>query len=145
MLKLPAFIDTSPCVYLIEKNPDFGPFCIKIFDFIQNSNLTSFTSIITTHECFIKPLKFQDRRLLTAYEVLFTQTPNLEIVSPNYHAAFTAAQIRAKYHFSSNDSFQLALAQENQCQTFLTNDRRLTQFKDLNVICLTDLLNLKST
>ncbi|MBI2008183.1 PIN domain-containing protein [Candidatus Amesbacteria bacterium] len=140
MIKLPVFIDTSPCVYLIEKNPDFGPLCIKIFDFIQQSDQPSFTSIITAHECFVKPLKLQDRRLLTAYEVLFIQTPNIQLVSPIYHTAFTAAQIRAAYHFSPSDSFQLALAQENRCQTFLTNDRQLTQFKNLKITCLSDLV-----
>jgi predicted nucleic acid-binding protein len=44
-----------------------------------------------------------------------------------------AARIRATHRFQSPDALHLAVAVENNCGLFLTNDIRLQHFPDLAV------------
>ena len=140
MIKLPVFLDTAPIVYLVENHPKFGPLCEELLNLATSQTTPIYTSVLTVSETLIKPIKTNNLRLLQAYQVFFRQTPKLEVNSPLYSTALLVAEIRSSYNFSLADSFQLALAQENRCQTFLTNDRQLIQFKNLKVICLSDLI-----
>lgn len=50
-----------------------------------------------------------------------------------------AARIRAKYtSFKGMDSLQLAVAVEDKCDTFLTNDKQLKQFDGIKVVTVED-------
>ncbi len=54
--------------------------------------------------------------------------------------ASRAAKIRAEYTtFKAMDSLQLATACERGCDAFLSNDKRIKKFKDLEVVLVEDL------
>ena len=50
-----------------------------------------------------------------------------------------AAEIRAQYtSFKAMDALQLAAAMSMGCDTFLTNDKQLKQFSELNCVTVED-------
>ena len=61
---------------------------------------------------------------------------NMEIIEINQEIAKKAAQIRAEYKgFKAMDALQLSIASMSKCDLFLTNDKQLKQFREIE--CLT--------
>lgn len=60
----------------------------------------------------------------------------MEIIEINQEIAKKAAQIRAEYKgFKAMDALQLSIASMSKCDLFLTNDKQLKQFREIE--CLT--------
>lgn len=138
-MKDPLFLDTSCFIYLIENHPQFAPPLKSVFSDLGREKIQAITSVITVAEVLVKPIELKRNDLVTKYHELFTQVKSLKVVSPSYNTARQAAEIRSAYRFTLADSFQLALAKENKCRTFLTNDDRLKIYRDLPVILISDL------
>lgn len=132
----PVFIDSSIFIYLFEDHPRFASKIQPVFDSLSENKLSAFTSIISVAEVITKPLEEKRDESVKKYHEVFQHLPNLKITSPTYDTAVSAAQIRAEYKFRLIDSFQLAMAKEFRCLSFLTNDRKLKKFKDLKIILL---------
>lgn len=65
---------------------------------------------------------------------------DIEIKSIDKTIAEKAAQIRAEYKFfKTMDALQLATACLSECDLFLTNDKQLKQFKEINCITVVEL------
>lgn len=135
------FLDTSCFIYLLEDHPRYASGATIIFNALSGNKLLAFTSIITVSETLVMPYQKKDNSFLQQYEQVFTQLPNLTVVSPTYKTAHTAARIRANYQFRLIDSYQLALANEYKCKSFITNDKKLKRFeKEMKIIYLSDYL-----
>lgn len=67
-----------------------------------------------------------------------SETINIHEV--NIEIAVRAAQIRAEYGFKSPDALQLAIAVHHSADYFLTNDKRLISFKELEIIILDEII-----
>lgn len=132
----PIFIDTSIFIYLFEDHPKYASQIQPIFDSLSENKLTAVTSIITVAEVITKPIEEKHPEVVKQYQEVFQQLPNLSIISPTYDSAIFAAQIRAEYNFHLIDSLQLAMAVENRCKSFFTNDRKLKKFKKLKIVML---------
>lgn len=137
-IKQPVFLDTPIFIYLFEDHPKYARLIQPIFD---QESIIKITSVITIAEVLTKPIEVKNENLVNKYEEIFRHLPGLSIVYPDYHTAVTAAQIKAQYQFRLIDSFQLAIATQYKCSSFLTNDRKLTKYKNLSVICLDKLAN----
>lgn len=134
---LPVFIDTPIFIYLFEDHPKYASAIQPIFD---DSSITKVSSIITVSEVLTKPYEENNTELVKRYQEIFMHLPSLILTSPDYDTAILASQIKAKYQFKLIDSFQLAMAQQNKCPSFLTNDKQLLKYKNLQVFCLDELL-----
>lgn len=134
---LPVFIDTTIFIYLFEDHPKYASVIQPIFD---DSSITKVSSIITVSEVLTKPYEKNNTELVKRYKEIFMHLPSLILTSPDYDTAILASQIKAKYQFKLIDSFQLAMAQQNKCPSFLTNDKQLFKYKNLQVFCLDELL-----
>lgn len=130
----PVFIDTAIFIYLFEDHPRYAPIVQPVFDALSANKLASHTSILTVAEVLTKPMEKNNLELKTRYQEVFNHLPNLSVVSPVYSTAILAASIRATYRIGLIDSFQLALASENGCRSFLTNDRKLSRYKKLTIV-----------
>ena len=65
----------------------------------------------------------------------FTRECGIELTTISVEIAAKAAAIRAKYqHFKAMDALQLATAVITGCDVFLTNDKQLKQFEEINCI-----------
>ncbi len=132
----PVFIDSSIFIYLFEDHPRFASKIQPVFDSLSENKLSAFTSIISVAEVITKPLEEKRYDFVKQYHEVFQHLPNLKLGFPTYDTAVSAAKIRAEYKFQLIDSFQLAIALENRCLSFLTNDRKLKKFNGLKIILL---------
>lgn len=137
-IRQPVFLDTSIFIYLFEDYPKYAGLVQPIFD---QESVIKITSVITIAEVLTKPIEAKNENLVNKYEEIFHHLPGLSVVYPDYNTAVAAAQIRAQYQFRLIDAFQLAMATQYKCSSFLTNDRKLAKYKNLSVICLDKLAN----
>lgn len=132
----PVFLDSSCFIYFVEGRAEFTQKLVPIFRQIENGSIQAFSSIISVSEVLVRPIKQNNQDLIDRYHNLFTNYPSLQITSPSYKTALSAALIRAKYNFKLPDCYQLALAVESGCKAFYTNDDRLQKFSNLKMVLL---------
>ncbi|MBI2008601.1 type II toxin-antitoxin system VapC family toxin [Candidatus Amesbacteria bacterium] len=135
----PIFLDTAPIIYFVEENSVFGETSKKILSALMHQQAALHSSHLTLSEVLIKPIKTQNSALITKYSSFFQDLPNFRFSFFDRSTAILTAQIRAKYDFRLADSANLALAVESGCKTFLTNDRNLKPFPDINITLLSEL------
>ena len=130
-----VFLDTSPIIYILDNDVNFGQKTSKILSMLSKSNVQFVSSVITCAEYFVYPYRMNNIPLIeTFWEMVKDNDMILYTIS--HFSAMKAAQIRAKYkHFKPMDSLQLAVACLQGCDLFLTNDKQLTQFDEIK--CLT--------
>lgn len=131
-------LDTSCFIYQLSNHPRFADFTSEVFERIEKGEIQGVTSTISVVEFFVKPEKDNDLELIQNYETILLNFPNLEIVPLDFTIARLAASIRAKYSFRTPDALQLALAQMSRSGAFITNDKKLKKFKEVEVITLSD-------
>lgn len=138
-MKSPVFLDTQCFIYLVEQNSDFLLPMKLLFDDISKNKIVGVTSILTLSEILVKPFKDRNTKLVNAYLELVNELPNFKLLSPNNLIAINAAKIRAEYNILLPDAYQLAMAQEFGCRSFLTNDNQLKRYKQIEVITLNEI------
>jgi len=86
-------------------------------------------------ECRVLPLKGKDPVQLWAIESFCSQ-PGIEQLGLDRETFLLAADILARHSFKLGDSLHLAASVRNGCSLFLTNDKRLSSFTDIQVEAL---------
>lgn len=125
------YLDTAPVIYLVERVQPFFP---QVLQQLKGGSIYV-VSDLTRLECRIKPLRAKDWALLAEYERFFGE-PYVERLMLSTPIMDRAAEIRADYNFETPDAIHLAAAVVSGCDAFLTNDLRLTSFRELTVITL---------
>jgi predicted nucleic acid-binding protein len=138
-IKEPVFLDTTIFIYLFENHPRYAPLLQFIFD---QKLVKKTTSVVTVSEVLVNPIEEKDLTLENKYKEIFHHLPNLSIVCADFTTALMAADIKARFQFKLIDAFQIAMAVQNQCKTFLTNDKKLSKYNKSFIICLDKLLGL---
>jgi predicted nucleic acid-binding protein len=65
----------------------------------------------------------------------------IKVIEINKEIAEKSASIKSQYKFfKTADSLQLATALVHNCELFITNDKQLRQFSDIETLILDDLL-----
>ena len=136
----PVFLDSSCFIYLLENNPNYSDITQQIFSNISQSKLQAKTSLITVTEVLTKPYKENDQNYIKEYQQIFSEMQNLEILSPSFQTSINAAKIRARYNLNLPDSYQLQMAIDSSCKTFLTNDVHLKKVREIKIVVLKDLI-----
>lgn len=139
-----VFIDTAPFIYFIEKNQDNPQYFDAIKDFFDKcyrNDVEVVTSVITIEEYMVYPYRINSQQYIDVfYKLLSTMGTN--IINVDQTIAKKAARIRAEYSsFKAMDALQLAVAILSGCDVFLTNDRQLRQFAEMNVILVSELVD----
>ena len=135
------YLDTSPFIYLLEKNPEFYENVKQFFlDCFKDEN-ELYTSTVTIEEYCIIPYRNNNQKIISDFYKLI-QDMDIKIIDVDSQVADKAARIRAEYKsFKGMDSLQLATACETKCEVFLTNDKQLRQFTKIKVITVAELGN----
>lgn len=130
-------LDSNIFIYYFNNDFKFGKRAKAIIDLLDNNKLEAITNVTT----LIEVLSPKTLSVRTAREIenVFYSVPNLKIVDVDREIAVLAAQIRRQYGFRSPDCFQLASAVKYRSQAFVTNDKRLSGFKQIQVILLSSL------
>ena len=129
-----VYLDTAPIVYFLDKNPYYGDITKRIVSFLISVNAKMVSSTITCEEYLVYAYR-------TGYEYMeraffdFLSDCQIEINDISRDIAKKAAHIRAEYKsFKAMDALQLATACIKGCDIFLTNDKQLLQFHELQCV-----------
>ncbi len=129
-----VFLDTSPLIYFLDDNPNFGVKARQIIDFFLNENKIMVSSVITCEEYLVMPYRENDQNLIDSFWKFIIDS-EMTMYPINQSDALKAAEIRAKYKFfKPMDALQLAVATLHGCDLFLTNDKQLKQFEEINCV-----------
>lgn len=134
-------LDSMIFIYQFADNPLYGPLTEVVFEFLEQGKLQAITSSITIAEVFVLPEKVKDQMLISEYEKVFQNLPNLEIVPFDWQLARLTSKLRAKYPaITTPDAIQISTSILKNYPAFLTNDKKLQQINLLKVIILKDYL-----
>lgn len=129
-----VFLDTAPLIYFLNANSDFRPKMTYILSCLTKNNSSLVTSVVTCAEYLVHPYRQKNIGAVTAFWQ-FLYDADVYIFNIDNDVADKAAQIRAKYvNIKAFDAMQLACACCKNCDIFLTNDKQLRQFSEINCI-----------
>lgn len=135
------FIDTAPIIYFIEAHPEFGPLAKEVVEAFQTGKVNAFSSVITLTEVLSKPVEIGDEKLAREFSDFLKHGKNLKLIEISMHIAEIAGKLRGQYlGLKTVDAIQLAVAIDIGVDAFLTNDEKLKQIKEINVLFLKDYL-----
>ncbi|GAB3928712.1 type II toxin-antitoxin system VapC family toxin [Larkinella terrae] len=139
MIVSKIFIDTAPLIYLLQNHTEFYPKVAGfLFQAVEN-NVEFETSVLTVSEFCVKPEQTGRYDLIKDFDI-FLKELDCRVVDVTLEIAKTASKLRAKYLFlKAVDSLQIATAIENQCDRFLTNDKKLKGIQEIEIIVIAEL------
>ncbi len=132
-----TFIDTAPFVYLLEYNEVLTDKTKQVFCGLS-TDTRFITSVITYAEYCVKPKKINNQKAIIEFNNLLTDL-ECDIKNIDIDIADITAELRAKYQFlRTPDALQLATAIYNNCNKFITNDKKLKQITEIEVVLIVD-------
>lgn len=131
------FFDTAPIIYFVEQKEKYFT---HIKNFLKTNYLSEYyISTISVAEYSLYPYLY-DKSLLSKYNQ-FIDIMGINVININKNIADKSAQIKSQYrYFKTADSLQLASAMIYNCDLFITNDKQLRQFSEVEILILDDLL-----
>lgn len=134
-----VFIDTAPIIYFIEAHEVYGPPVKQLMEMISKGWVFAYTSVITLAEVLPVPLRSQNEQLASQFTELIKNNNILTLLPINTEIAEKSGELRAKYQsLQAFDAMQLAAAIISDANLFITNDKRLQQINDIDVLVLKD-------
>ena len=133
-----VFLDTAPVIYYVQHNECYFAKVKEILTSLSESGIKFVTSDITTAEACVYPYRLNKQEWLDDFD-RFIERFFVEFIHTSEDIARKSAMIRAKYtSFKAMDSIQLATAVVGKCDLFLTNDKRLCQFDEIECRTIND-------
>ena len=129
-----VFLDTAPLIYFLDNDVNFGEKTKEILEEILLSGKPVISSSITGMEYLVYPYRTNNTEKVKVF-FEFINDYDIPLTGINMKIATKAAAIRAQYKdFKAMDALQLATAGISGCDVFLTNDKQLHQFKEVNCV-----------
>jgi predicted nucleic acid-binding protein len=123
-------LDTNIFIYHLYNHEIFGKEATNVFRQLETKTHNAITSIITLTELLaFKTPESEVKRL----HQIFNEIPSLKIFDVDEEISLEAARIRRHYDFRLPDSIQLATSLVNKTDVFITNDKSLQKFRELEV------------
>lgn len=133
------FVDTAPVIYFVEKNPAFETKVQDVFQRLDEGKLRAVVSPITLAECLALPYKLGKPDVVQIFTDLLVNSESILFYPMDEITAAKVADLRARYNLTLTDAFQLAIAIQSECDTFLTNDIELKRVAEISVLVLSEL------
>jgi len=134
-----VFLDTTPLIYYIEENKRYAPILNKLFLANNKGEFMFQTSVITLLEVLVHPLRKNEFQLVEEYKNILCNSSTINILELNIEIAIKSAGLRAKYGLKTPDSIQLASAIYTSSEYFLTNDIRLKNINEIDILILDEI------
>lgn len=131
-------VDTAPFIYFWERHPRYFPLAEELFRYLRSPEIQGITSIITLIEACIHPERQGRQDLVETYERALLNSEQVHTLSVDGILARRAVHLRARYDIHVPDAIQIAAAVEAGASLFVTNDRRLTNVEEIEVLLLDD-------
>ena len=136
----PVALDTPLFIYFIEEHPKFFPILRNLFSAIDAQKLPACTSALTLLEILVLPLRYGRVDIADRYDRILSYGRGLSLCNIEASVLREAARLRAVYQVKTPDAIQIGSALVNRCRYFVTNDRRLPQIHDIDILQLEDFL-----
>jgi predicted nucleic acid-binding protein len=127
-----VYLDSNIVIYLIEQSVQFGPRTSARIAALRTAGDRIVVSDLTRLECRANAVAEGDYVTLAQFDGFFRRAVE-RVMQLTTDVVDRATIIRGRYRFKTPDALHLAAAVEVGCQTFLTNDARLSGFPDLTV------------
>jgi predicted nucleic acid-binding protein len=135
-----VYLDTNIFIYAIEGYSGFVDELNRLFNSIDAGDLRAFTSEITLAEVLVKPLIDANVEIQTVYQQVLQSSELLEVIAVSRNILLEAARLRSICNLRLPDAIHGATAILSGCETFLTNDRRLTALPGIQVVVLSEVM-----
>ena len=133
-----VFLDTAPLIYYLEENHTYMPLLRDLFAANNNGDFIFKTSVVTLIEVLVHPLRHNEQALAEQYQEILCNSASIDILNIDIEIALKTAWFRAKYALKTPDAIQLASALISSSEFFLTNDTRLKNIDEIEVLILDD-------
>lgn len=131
-----VFIDTSPFIYFVERNPVYMDRLRPMFRAIERGDVHAMTSVVAYAEALVGPKRRHQWNLVSRYKSLMAEEPNLKLLPVDSKLAELAADIRVQHNLELPDAILWATAVQKRAKFFVTNDRHFRHFNNPRVIVL---------
>lgn len=129
-------LDTAPLIFYIEEHPVYLPIVDPLFRAAADGRLMLVTSMITLIEVLTHPMRHGHDALAEQYRNILLAARGLRIEPVSAVVAEQAASLRATHGLRTPDAVQVATALCAGAGVFVTNDARLSELPELQVIVL---------
>jgi predicted nucleic acid-binding protein len=129
-----VYIDTNIFIYYLERSPHFFEPVKHLFEHIDSVGAQLLTSEITVAECIYRPSQLGDQKLIRAYELLFEESHEVDLVPLDGHLAKQAAMHGSQIGLKLIDSIHLVSGLQSGCDYFVSSDARFKSGPRLTVI-----------
>lgn len=129
-------LDSNIFIYFLEANPEFYAAATRIFERIEQKQLTAIASEMVYLEVLADSnLSLAQVRVLESG--LRDLLPFAAVTEP---VLFEAARLRREYQLGALDAVHVASAVVAECEQFVTNDRQLLskRVKGIELVALAD-------
>ncbi|OGK24775.1 hypothetical protein A2954_00910 [Candidatus Roizmanbacteria bacterium RIFCSPLOWO2_01_FULL_37_12] len=134
-------LDSMIFIYQFADHIRYAPLTHVVFELLEESKIIAVTSTITLTEVFVQPEKEKNQLIISEYEKVFQNLPNLETVPVNWQIARLSAKLRANFpKIKTPDAIQISSSLLKEYPAFLTNDQKLKKVAFLKVLILEDYL-----
>jgi len=132
------FLDTAPIIYFIENHPQFSDIVEVFIEQLDQGNIQGIISPVTVAECLVNPLKNKDQKLQQDFVDFMLRQKSIRLKETDVNISIKAAQITANYNLKLPDALQVATAIIAGCDSFLTNDKKLSRISELQILVISD-------
>lgn len=137
-----VLLDTSVLIYYLEGIEPYNILAKEIFQDVVDENIRGFLSVISITEFVAKPLVTEHAIDIEDFKQFLASLP-IQVLEINYETAERAGKLRSQYpSVPTPDALIVATALENDCDVFVTNDKRLKKLEvyGVTVIVLKDFI-----
>ena len=133
-------LDSSVFFYHLEPNEPWSALAWTTLRVLADGQFMGVTSVLTLMEMAVKPLKLGRLAVANEYELLVRSIPNLDVVDLDAQASRFAAGLRAYHGVCTPDALQIGAAFAHGATAFVTNDKRLRRFSEIDIVILDDFI-----
>lgn len=135
-----VYFDVNPIIYFIEQNSGFSTAVAPIFELLGEGAILAYTSEFSLTEILIKPIRDDLNDVVHAHKDLLLDPQLFTLTKVTRETFLHAAQLGGKFGMRTPDAIHVASAVENQCQFFITNDKKIRSHGGVTVVYVSDLM-----
>lgn len=126
------YLDSVILIYYLDRVGSFNVRATNRLQALRSAGDLMAVSDLTRLECRIHPIRRGDAGILSQFDGCFSR-PDVRLAPLTTQVLDRATLIRARHGYKTVDAIHLAAAVEAGCNSFLTNDARLSRFPDITV------------
>ena len=138
-----VYIDANIVIYAVEGFSAFQPVLHVLLQCVDDEKLRLVTSELTLAEVLVKPIENRDSVIQQAYRAFLEPTAQVAVVPVSRTILESAARTRAETGVKLPDAIHIATAKQQECTSFLTNDRLIRSITDFRVMRINELIGLQ--